>query len=147
MLLLLITDYCLILAVYTSAARSEKDSTYLTTLQGILKVGLFKIVLPTPPRTWLRPTGGQLKTWTTTLKADMVFLCGSSAAHPRFDGPVHPVPSPSGAAAEAPGLLSVFSSLSPRTRQGEQKEVSDQLTLSTSRSVAKSLMPLKILQL
>ncbi len=29
------------------------------------------LLLPTPPRTWRRRTGGQLKTWATTTKADL----------------------------------------------------------------------------
>ncbi len=34
------------------------------------------ILLPTPPRTWCRRTGGQLKTWTTTIKANLEPLSG-----------------------------------------------------------------------
>ncbi len=30
-----------------------------------------KLLLPTPPRTWRRRAGGQLKTWATTTKADL----------------------------------------------------------------------------
>ncbi len=33
-------------------------------------------VHPTPPRTWRRRTGGQLKTWATTIKADVELLSG-----------------------------------------------------------------------
>ncbi len=29
------------------------------------------LLLPTPPRTWRRQAGGQLKTWATTIKADL----------------------------------------------------------------------------
>ncbi len=29
------------------------------------------LYLPTPPRTWRRRIGGQLKTWATTIKADL----------------------------------------------------------------------------
>ncbi len=29
------------------------------------------LLLPTPPRTWRRRAGGQLKTWATTIKADL----------------------------------------------------------------------------
>ncbi len=29
------------------------------------------LLLPTPPRTWRRRAGGQLKTWTTTIMADL----------------------------------------------------------------------------
>ncbi len=29
------------------------------------------LLLPTPPRTWPRRAGGQLKTWATTVKADL----------------------------------------------------------------------------
>ncbi len=36
-----------------------------------------EILLPTPPRTWRRRTGGQLKTWATTIKADLEPLSGS----------------------------------------------------------------------
>ncbi len=34
------------------------------------------LLLPTPPRTWRRRTGGQLKTWTTTTKADLEPISG-----------------------------------------------------------------------
>ncbi len=34
------------------------------------------LVLPTPPRTWRRRTGGQLKTWATTTKADLEPIFG-----------------------------------------------------------------------
>ncbi len=30
-----------------------------------------ELLLPTPPRTWRRRAGGQLKTWATTIKADL----------------------------------------------------------------------------
>ncbi len=33
-------------------------------------------LLPTPPRTWRRQAGGQLKTWATTIKADPELLSG-----------------------------------------------------------------------
>ncbi len=29
------------------------------------------LLLPTPPRTWRRRAGGQLKTWATMIKADL----------------------------------------------------------------------------
>ncbi len=35
-----------------------------------------ELLLPTPPRTWRRRTGGQLKTWATTIKADLEPLSG-----------------------------------------------------------------------
>ncbi len=39
--------------------------------------GLIKdLLLPTPPRTWRRRAGGQLKTWATTIKADLEPLSG-----------------------------------------------------------------------
>ncbi len=42
---------------------------------------LFKdLLLPTPPRTWHRRTGGQLKTWTTTITADLEPLSGKPLA-------------------------------------------------------------------
>ncbi len=34
------------------------------------------LLLPTPPRTWYRRTGGQLKTWETMIKADLKPLYG-----------------------------------------------------------------------
>ncbi len=34
------------------------------------------LLLPTPPRTWRRRAGGQLKKWATTMKADMKSLSG-----------------------------------------------------------------------
>ncbi len=34
------------------------------------------LLLPTPPRTWRRRAGGQLKTWATTAKADLEPLSG-----------------------------------------------------------------------
>ncbi len=34
------------------------------------------LLLPTPPRTWRRRAGGQLKTWATTIKADLEPLAG-----------------------------------------------------------------------
>ncbi len=34
------------------------------------------ILLPTPPRTWRRRAGGQLKTWATTIKADLEAVSG-----------------------------------------------------------------------
>ncbi len=34
------------------------------------------LLLPTSPRTWRRQTGGQLKTWATTLKVDLKPLSG-----------------------------------------------------------------------
>ncbi len=34
------------------------------------------LLLPTPPRTWRRRTGGQLKTWAITIKADLEPLSG-----------------------------------------------------------------------
>ncbi len=34
------------------------------------------LLLPTPPRMWCRRTGGQLKTWATTIKADLELLSG-----------------------------------------------------------------------
>ncbi len=34
------------------------------------------LLLPTPPRTWHRRTGGQLKTWATTTKADLEPISG-----------------------------------------------------------------------
>ncbi len=34
------------------------------------------LLLPTPPRTWRRRAGGQLKTWATTIKADLELLSG-----------------------------------------------------------------------
>ncbi len=34
------------------------------------------LLLPTPPRTWRRRTGGQLKTWVTTTKADLEPISG-----------------------------------------------------------------------
>ncbi len=34
------------------------------------------LLLPTPPRTWGRTTGGQLKTWATAIKADLEPLSG-----------------------------------------------------------------------
>ncbi len=34
------------------------------------------LLLPTPPRTWRRRTGGQLKTWATTIKADLEPISG-----------------------------------------------------------------------
>ncbi len=34
------------------------------------------LLLSTPPRTWRRRTGGQLKTWPTTIKADLEPLSG-----------------------------------------------------------------------
>ncbi len=32
---------------------------------------LIKDILPTPPRMWRRQAGGQLKTWATSIKADL----------------------------------------------------------------------------
>ncbi len=37
------------------------------------------LLLPTPPRMWRRRVGGQLKTWATTIKADLEPISG-----PRF---------------------------------------------------------------
>ncbi len=34
------------------------------------------LLLPTPPRTWRRRAGGQLKTWATTTKADLEPISG-----------------------------------------------------------------------
>ncbi len=34
------------------------------------------LLLPIPPRTWRRRAGGQLKTWTTTIKADLEPISG-----------------------------------------------------------------------
>ncbi len=34
------------------------------------------LLLPTPPRTWRRRPGGQLKTWATTIKADLEPIFG-----------------------------------------------------------------------
>ncbi len=34
------------------------------------------LLLPTPPRTWRRRGGGQLKTWATTIKADLEPISG-----------------------------------------------------------------------
>ncbi len=34
------------------------------------------LLLPTPPRTWLRRAGDQLKTWATTIKADLEPITG-----------------------------------------------------------------------
>ncbi len=34
------------------------------------------LLLPTPPRTWRRRTGGQLKTWATTAQADLEPIYG-----------------------------------------------------------------------
>ncbi len=34
------------------------------------------LLLPTPPRTWRRRAGGQLKTWATTIKADLESISG-----------------------------------------------------------------------
>ncbi len=34
------------------------------------------LLLPTPPRTWRRQAGGQLKTWATTVKADLEPIFG-----------------------------------------------------------------------
>ncbi len=34
------------------------------------------LLLPTPPRKWHRRTGGQLKTWATTIKTDLKPLSG-----------------------------------------------------------------------
>ncbi len=34
------------------------------------------LLLPTPPRTWRRRAGGQLKTWATTIKADQEPISG-----------------------------------------------------------------------
>ncbi len=34
------------------------------------------LLLPTPPRTWHRQTGGQLKRWATTIKTDLKPLSG-----------------------------------------------------------------------
>ncbi len=34
------------------------------------------LLLPTPPRMWCRRAGGQLKTWATTIKADLEPLFG-----------------------------------------------------------------------
>ncbi len=34
------------------------------------------LLLPTPPRTWRRRAGGQLKTWTNTIKVDQEPLSG-----------------------------------------------------------------------
>ncbi len=42
------------------------------------------LLLATPPRTWRRRTGGQLKTWATTIKADLEPLSG-----PRVLGHAH----------------------------------------------------------
>ncbi len=35
------------------------------------------LLLPTPPRTWHRQNGGQLKAWATTIKADLELLSGA----------------------------------------------------------------------
>ncbi len=37
---------------------------------------IIDLLLPTPPRTWRRRTGGQLKTWATTIKADLEPISG-----------------------------------------------------------------------
>ncbi len=37
------------------------------------------LLLPTPPRTWRRRTGGQLKTWATKIKADLGPISGPRA--------------------------------------------------------------------
>ncbi len=44
------------------------------------------LLLPARPRTWRRLTGGQLKTWSTTIKADLELLSGreSSAKEERI---------------------------------------------------------------
>ncbi len=34
------------------------------------------LLLPTPPRTWLRRAGGHLKTWANTIKTDLEPLSG-----------------------------------------------------------------------
>ncbi len=34
------------------------------------------LLLPTPPRTWRRRAGGQLKTWASTIKADLIPIFG-----------------------------------------------------------------------
>ncbi len=34
------------------------------------------LLFPTPPRTWRRRAGGQLKTWATTIKADLEPISG-----------------------------------------------------------------------
>ncbi len=34
------------------------------------------LLFPTPPRTWRRRVGGQLKTWATTIKADLEPISG-----------------------------------------------------------------------
>ncbi len=34
------------------------------------------LLLPTPPRTWSRRAGGQLKTWATTIKANLEPISG-----------------------------------------------------------------------
>ncbi len=40
-------------------------------------MGLIKdLLLPTPPRTWRRRAQDQLKTWTTTIKADLEPISG-----------------------------------------------------------------------
>ncbi len=46
------------------------------------------LLLPTPPRTWRRRAGSQLKTWATTIKADLEPLSGPGVfghAHWRKD--------------------------------------------------------------
>ncbi len=43
----------------------------------LLDVPIKNQLLSTPPRTWRRRTGGQLKTWATTIKADLEPLSGS----------------------------------------------------------------------
>ncbi len=37
------------------------------------------LLLPTPPRTWRRRAGGQLKTWATMIKADLEPISGPRA--------------------------------------------------------------------
>ncbi len=47
--------------------------TVLATFYGKL---IKDLILPTPPRTWRRRAGGQLKTWATTIKADLEPISG-----------------------------------------------------------------------
>ncbi len=43
------------------------------------------LLFPTPPRTWRRRTGGQVKTWATTIKADLEPISGPRAfGHARW---------------------------------------------------------------
>ncbi len=55
--------------LYIGTARTKKAPLVYELIKGLL--------LPTPPRTWHRRTGGQLKTWATTIKADLEPLSGT----------------------------------------------------------------------